>query len=107
MFVSESKFLSLPHLFVPHILNPNPEALLALITKPEVERALLVRLANKARLYGQDLDPMGKPVAEPEWRGKINPEEVVRLYEEYIIPLTKVVEVRQGNDTVGLMKQDR
>ncbi|BGP56705.1 hypothetical protein JCM8202_005820 [Rhodotorula sphaerocarpa] len=91
MFVSESKFRSAPADFVPHILNPNPAALLALITKPAVEAALLRRLDKKARWYGAELGPEGDPVAEMEL--KVHPEEVVRLYEEYIIPLTKDVEV--------------
>ncbi|KAH7099558.1 chorismate mutase [Auriculariales sp. MPI-PUGE-AT-0066] len=62
-FVSESKFRDHPADFVPHILNPNREVLEALITKPAVERALLERLS------------------------------VHDLYEKYIIPLTKEVEV--------------
>lgn len=94
MFVSESKFLSAPHLFIPHILNPNPTELLALITKPEVEAALLIRLGNKAKLYGQDLDGMGKPIEGREDKpGKIESEVVVALYKEFVIPLTKDVEV--------------
>jgi chorismate mutase len=99
MFVAESKFISSPSSFLPHILTPNGPALLALITKPAVEAALLVRLANKARLYGQDLDAMGNPIhpegegGDESGRGKIEAEEVVKLYERYIIPLTKEVEV--------------
>lgn len=94
MFVSESKFLSNPGAFVPHILNPHPESLLGLITKPAVEAALLVRLANKARLYGQELDGMGHPIVDSErGPGKIDVDEVVKLYEKWVIPLTKVVEV--------------
>ncbi|GAA5852306.1 hypothetical protein JCM9279_002495 [Rhodotorula babjevae] len=92
MFVSESKFLSNPSAFVPHILNPNPDELLALITKPAVEAALLVRLENKARWYGAELGPDGEPVRD-SGKEKVSAEEVVRLYREYIIPLTKDVEV--------------
>lgn len=92
MFVSESKFRSCPADFIPHILDPNPAALLALITKPAVEAALLRRLDKKARWYGAELGPEGDPV--PERGAKVMPEEIVRLYEEYIIPLTKDVEVR-------------
>ena len=91
MFVSESKFRSQPADFIPHILNPNPPALLALITKPAVEAALLRRLDKKARWYGAELGPEGDPV--PERGAKVRPDEVVRLYEEHIIPLTKDVEV--------------
>lgn len=95
MFVSESKFLSSPASFIPHILDPNPDALLGLITKPAVEAALLVRLGKKARWYGAELGPDGEPLGEGrEAREKVSAEEVVRLYREYIIPLTKDVEVR-------------
>lgn len=98
MFVSESKFLASPSSFVPHILTPNPRALESLITKPAVEAALLARLEKKARWYGAELGPDGEPLAEREGEGegamKVRPEEVVRLYREHIIPLTKDVEVR-------------
>ncbi|GAA5977045.1 hypothetical protein JCM10908_004834 [Rhodotorula pacifica] len=91
MFVSESKFRSSPASFIPQILTPNPTELLNLITKPAVEAALLRRLDKKARWYGAELGPEGDPV--PEKGAKVKPEEVVKLYEEYIIPLTKDVEV--------------
>ncbi|GAA5942821.1 chorismate mutase ARO7 [Sporobolomyces koalae] len=90
MFVSESKFLEHPAAFVPHIQNPNPQALLDLITKPAVEAALLVRLAKKARWYGAELGPDGEPLSSVD---RVDVEQVVRLYREYIIPLTKDVEV--------------
>lgn len=94
MFVSESKFLSCPSDFIPHILVPNNDALAALITKPAVEAALLIRLAKKAKWYGQELGPGGEVVESSQIEMKIDVEEVVRLYRDYIIPLTKDVEVR-------------
>lgn len=108
MFVSESKFRSAPHDFIPHILAspPNRTALAALITKPAVEAALLVRLGNKARLYGAELDAQGRLKASSsdlidgggdghgEKEGnRIKVEEVVKLYRDWVIPLTKDVEV--------------
>jgi chorismate mutase len=99
MFVSESKFRSAPWDFIPHILSnpPNKPALEALITKPEVEARLLVRLANKARVYGCEMDADGHviPVRADETglRGKIDINHVVALYRDYVIPLTKDVEV--------------
>lgn len=100
MFVSESKFQSAPWDFIPHILSnpPNTAALEALITKPEVEARLLVRLANKARVYGCEMDADGRVVEKPaegagEVGGKIDIEQVVRLYRDWVIPLTKDVEV--------------
>ena len=94
MFVSESKFLSAPSDFIPHILNPNPSALEGLITKPAVEAALLRRLEKKAKWYGSELGPDGE-VVPIEAKSKVDVGEVVRLYKEHIIPLTKDVEVSE------------
>lgn len=93
MFVSESKFLDNPHHFIPHILAspPNTEALTALIYKPEVEARLLVRLGNKAKIYGGEIDADGRLIGDAT--GKIDVDEVVRLYKDWVIPLTKDVEV--------------
>ncbi|WVQ86135.1 chorismate mutase [Cryptococcus sp. DSM 104549] len=99
MFVSETKFISAPHDFIPHILSspPNTEALAGLITKPEVEAKLLVRLANKARVYGGEMDADGRVVEVPDEemgaRGKIDLKAVVGMYRDWVIPLTKDVEV--------------
>ncbi|WVR08689.1 chorismate mutase [Kwoniella sp. DSM 27419] len=99
MFVSESKFLSAPHDFIPHILSspPNTEALAALITKPAVEAKLLIRLANKARVYGCEMDADGRVIEVPDEemaaRGKIDLAAVVGMYKDWVIPLTKDVEV--------------
>ncbi|KAJ3841655.1 chorismate mutase [Lentinula raphanica] len=107
-FVSESKFLENPAAFIPHILKPNRSKLDELITKPEVERKLLVRLRAKAATYAQDLDldhfSNGINNGEVKVNGmnghglngnsaKIEVDGVVDLYESYIIPLTKEVEV--------------
>lgn len=86
-FVSESKFRSSPSSFIPHIQTPNQSALEGLITKPEVEQALLVRLRKKAATYAQDF--------EGGQADKIDVDEVVDLYKSFIIPLTKEVEVRK------------
>ncbi|KAK4701666.1 chorismate mutase, partial [Phenoliferia sp. Uapishka_3] len=106
MFVSESKFRSCPADFVPHILSKNTDALEALITKPAVEAALLVRLEKKARWYGigaQDevVDESKVEVDEVRYLFRAllhkvaddSHAQVVRVYRENIIPLTKDVEV--------------
>jgi chorismate mutase len=92
MFVSESKFRESPADFIPHILNPNREALANLITKPAVEAALLKRLEKKALMYGQDIGSDGSVVKVDRDSLKIDVDEVVRLYRDHIIPLTKEVE---------------
>lgn len=97
-FVSESKFIAKPSAFVPHIRNANNVALEALITIPEVERKLLQRLRKKAATYTQDFvadDELMKNATTVNGSGrKIDVDGVVDLYESYIIPLTKEVEVR-------------
>ncbi|KAG2102239.1 chorismate mutase [Suillus discolor] len=94
-FVSESKFIANPAAFIPHILTPNRTALEALITKPEVERKLLQRLRKKAAIYAQEFSADGDAIVNSHLNGsaKIDVDGVVELYESYIIPLTKEVEV--------------
>ncbi|KAH9179107.1 chorismate mutase [Lactarius sanguifluus] len=91
-FVSESKFRQNPAAFIPHIQQGNTESLTTLITNPEVERRLLIRLRKKAMLYAQDFANDGEPLNSTN-KGKIDVDCVVDLYESYIIPLTKEVEV--------------
>lgn len=85
--------MSNPSAFIPHIRNPNRAALEALITKPEVEQKLLRRLRKKAATYAQDFAADGEAVAASNGSTKIDVDGVVELYESYIIPLTKEVEV--------------
>jgi chorismate mutase len=94
-FVSESKFIDKPSAFIPHIQNPNRAALEALITKPEVELKLLHRLRKKAGTYAQDFALDGEALKDSVVNGsaKIDVDGVVELYESYIIPLTKEIEV--------------
>jgi len=96
-FVSESKFQENPAAFIPHILDRNRTALGGLITKPEVERKLLQRLQKKAATYAQDFAPDGEFKRNADGNvdvtGKIDVDGVVDLYESFIIPLTKEVEV--------------
>ena len=99
--MAESKFVENPSAFIPHILKPNRPALEALITKPEVERKLLLRLRKKALVYAQGFAPDGEPLGEAV---KIEVDGVVELYESYIIPLTREVEVRTSFCLTCLMK---
>ncbi|XP_006462580.1 hypothetical protein AGABI2DRAFT_193694 [Agaricus bisporus var. bisporus H97] len=100
-FVSESKFIHDPAAFIPHIQSRDREALEALITKPEVEMKLLGRLQKKVETYSPDIvadsDSSSKTNGLNGLRklnnGKIDIDGVVDLYESYIIPLTKEVEV--------------
>ncbi|KAJ7212070.1 chorismate mutase [Mycena pura] len=97
-FVSESKFQDNPAAFIPHIQTRNRAALEGLITKPDVERTLLLRLKKKAAMYAQDFGPDGdfkRDINGNVDTAKIDVDGVVDLYESFIIPLTKEVEVSQ------------
>ncbi|OGM48760.1 chorismate mutase [Aspergillus bombycis] len=86
-FVAESKFQKEPERFVKMIKANDRVGIDDAITDAKVERKVLERLALKAKTYGTD------PAFATETGSKINVEAVVAMYKEYVIPLTKVVEV--------------
>ena len=102
MFVSESKFQAHPAAFIPLIKNRDTSALEALITKPEVERALLARLRKKATLYARELGLDGEPIvvvsALPPADGNGVEEEKKRLVKPVVKPKPKLAAVN-GNGT--------
>lgn len=96
--MSESKFKENPAAFIGPIRSRDRATLDALITKPEVERRLLLRLRKKAAQYAVEFGPNDevRPASESNGLslGKADIDAVVgELYEKYIIPLTKDVEV--------------
>src|SRR5258708_15084073 len=92
LFPSPSSRRTQPPLL--HIQQGDAEALAALITNPEVERQLLVRLRKKAMLYAQDFASDGEPLPNCTSKGKIDVDCVGDLYESYIILLTKEIGAR-------------
>lgn len=86
-FVAESKFLTETDLFTELIKNGDREGIADAITKPAVEKQVLARLRLKAETYGKD------PSTGADGLIKINVDAVVRMYEDFVIPLTKEVEV--------------
>ncbi|MBW0572506.1 hypothetical protein O181_112221 [Austropuccinia psidii MF-1] len=91
-FVAESKFRDHPNWFIDHIKSRNSVELERLITKPQIEAALVRRLENKALTYGQEITEDGLS-AGPETNQKINAKVVVQMYKDWVIPLTRQVEV--------------
>lgn len=87
MFVAESKYLAEPATVQNYINAGDADAILSHITTPEVEATLLERVLRKTRMYCRDIE------AADENSYKIDPQLVVDLYADYIIPLTKEVEV--------------
>lgn len=87
MFVAEAKFRSEREKYTQLILNKDIEGIMKEITNEKVEELILQRLVQKAKAYGTD--PTLKETTNP----KIKPEVVVGIYKDWVIPLTKKVEV--------------
>lgn len=62
----------------------------ALLTKRQVEVDLLVRLREKARVYGMETDNL---IDSGTFNCTVDIDAVVALYRDFVIPLTKEVEV--------------
>lgn len=75
------------------ILAGDREGLGRAITNEKVELQVLERLRLKARTYGTDPSLSNGNAKGEEPQGKINVEAVEGLYRDFVIPLTKVVEV--------------
>lgn len=67
--------------------------LMDLLTYPAVEEAIQRRVETKAKTYGQVVD-VGSLEVAPEPVYKINPSLVADLYGDWIMPLTKEVQVQ-------------
>ncbi|KAJ2794792.1 chorismate mutase aro7 [Coemansia helicoidea] len=118
-FVAESKFQDpcTHDEYVRHIRSKNRAKLMELLTNARVEEQLLKRLKAKAIIYGQDLStasidgnghtngaangatngtsilPAGASTSEERVKTRVDYDLVVSLYRDYVIPLTKEVEV--------------
>ncbi|KAJ1932695.1 chorismate mutase aro7 [Linderina macrospora] len=115
-FVAESKFQD-PNTheeYVKHIKEKNRDRLMELLTNEKVEEQLLKRLKVKALIYGQDLSSVSDnpapgttsispcssvcnmcedPDSHDRAKSRVDYDLVVSLYRDYVIPLTKEVEV--------------
>ena len=88
-FVAESKFRSEEAKFTQLIKAKDREALGDAITNKAVEKQVLERLRLKALTYGRD----PSLTDDSDAHVKINVDAVVSMYADFIIPLTKDVEV--------------
>ncbi len=89
-FVAESKFQSETARFTELIHAGDRDGIGDAITNKAVEKKVLERLRLKAQTYGTD-PSVGSDGAEAQI--KINADAVVSMYENFVIPLTKEVEV--------------
>lgn len=89
-FVAEIKFRDAPKDYEPAIRAKDRDALMKLLTFPDVEEMVRKRVAKKTMTFGQEVTLSdNKTVGEP----KVDPSVVSRLYEEWVMPLTKLVQV--------------
>ncbi|KAF8932538.1 chorismate mutase [Dissophora ornata] len=99
-FIAEAKFRdpSQQATFIRLIQAKDREGIMELLTNRQVEAALLRRLRRKAMIYGHDITEKGEIVLDEsleqiQQNQKIHADVVVDLYERFVIPLTKEVEV--------------
>eukprot|EP00438_Fugacium_kawagutii_P013597 Skav223058 [mRNA] locus=scaffold1069:409365:410201:+ [translate_table: standard] len=94
LFVAESKFRSERATAEALIKAKDTEGLMAFITKPEVEARNIQRVILKARTFSQNIaNQSAKTADESNPTYKVNPEYIGALFRDYIMPLTKDVEV--------------
>lgn len=86
-FVAESKFISDESSYSKIIKEKNEKVIIEKLTDKKVEENLLDRVELKASTYGQEPN-----AANPEF--KIEPKMIRKIYEDYIIPYTKEVELK-------------
>lgn len=92
-FIAEAKFRD-PKLhseYVKLIKNNDSDGIMELLTDKKVEERLLARLRKKAAIYGQDV--VEGEDAPHTTRQKIRVDLVAEAYRDFVIPLTKKVEV--------------
>ncbi|XVF60600.1 hypothetical protein PTKIN_Ptkin08bG0061200 [Pterospermum kingtungense] len=91
-FVAECKFQASPDAYRAAIKEQNRDWLMELLTYPVVEESIKKRVETKAQTYGQVVSSNAeKDGCEPVY--KINPSLVAELYGDWIMPLTKEVQV--------------
>lgn len=91
-FVAEAKFRASPDVYKAAIKAQDRNGLMDLLTYPTVEEAIKNRVEMKTKTYGQELNFNGPAnVGDPVY--KIKPSLVAELYGDWIMPLTKEVQV--------------
>lgn len=96
-FVAEAKFQAQTEKYTRLIKERDGDAILELLTDRAVELKVIERVRRKAATFGQDLDALPNGQANDNGNAaatyKIKPEAVAELYEQWVMPLTKEVEV--------------
>eukprot|EP00427_Karlodinium_veneficum_P009652 CAMPEP_0169090554 /NCGR_PEP_ID=MMETSP1015-20121227/15883_1 /TAXON_ID=342587 /ORGANISM="Karlodinium micrum, Strain CCMP2283" /LENGTH=284 /DNA_ID=CAMNT_0009150971 /DNA_START=25 /DNA_END=879 /DNA_ORIENTATION=- len=97
LFVAESKFRSETEKATALIKAKDRDGLMAFITKPEVEQRNIQRVVLKTRTFSQDISKgeAGQMVPNESdgTHYKLDPEFVGTVFRDFLMPLTKEVEV--------------
>ncbi|XP_010670212.1 chorismate mutase 1, chloroplastic [Beta vulgaris subsp. vulgaris] len=93
-YVAEAKFRASPDIYTPAIEAQDKEQLMNLLTYEAVELVVQRRVEMKAKIFGLEV-PVNPDVADDESSPayKIKPSLVANLYGDWIMPLTKEVQV--------------
>ncbi|KAK3020874.1 hypothetical protein RJ639_046271 [Escallonia herrerae] len=89
-YVAEVKFKDSPDDYGTLIRAQDRDALMKLLTCEAIEEMVKRRVEKKAMAFGQEVTLNG---TDKEVKYKVDPFVVSRLYEEWVMPLTKLVEV--------------
>lgn len=96
MFVAEAKFRSNRELYTRLIENNDRQAIMESLTDAAVEQRVAKRVRNKAATYGQNVEDVLPDLSVQDIAGgdfKVSPESVADLYVNWLMPLTKFVQV--------------
>ncbi|XP_074563140.1 chorismate mutase 2, cytosolic-like [Curcuma longa] len=91
-FVAEVKYRDAPLDYTTAIQAKDRDALMKLLTFEAVEEMVKRRVKKKAMVFGQNVTLEDKD-SDAASQYKVDPSVVARLYDEWVIPFTKVVEV--------------
>ncbi|XP_057957877.1 chorismate mutase 2-like isoform X1 [Malania oleifera] len=89
--VAELKYIASPKDYGPAILAKDINTLMKLLTVPSVEEMVKKRVEKKTKVFAQDVTLDDNKNTTSKY--KVDPTIVRQLYEAYVIPMTKVVEV--------------
>jgi len=95
-FVAEAKFRDNQDIYVPLIHEQNAPAIMEALTYLDQEQRVVERVRTKAATFGQDVRPSSSGTPDPNEQVnayKIHPDKVASLYAQWVMPLTKVVQV--------------
>ncbi|KAI0504800.1 hypothetical protein KFK09_015753 [Dendrobium nobile] len=92
-FVAEAKFLENPDRYRTAIKAQDGDKILNMLTYESVENVVKERVETKAKLFGQEVTVGTTSDRKHQPEFKIKPSLVAELYEKWIMPLTKKVQV--------------